>query len=217
MNGAAAAGEGKPGLVRRLWPALAAAVVLNLVLLSSAALLSRERLLPQDMTDPVAVRLVSLKPPAPPEEQKRTPPPPPKPKPKPDFQPEVLPPAIGAPALGDLAVVLDASLFADGPARGEFIFNASDLDQPPVAVVNTAPVYPFKARQRDIEGYVTIKFLVGVDGSVSRAEVLDSRPKDLFEQALLKVVPGWRFRPGMIDGQPVPTWVEKTVRFELNN
>jgi periplasmic protein TonB len=217
MSSGAAAKSRQPRWVLRMLPALAAAVVLNLLLLSSAALLSRDRLLPQDMTDPVAVRLVSLKPPAPPTEEKRTPPPPPKPKPKPDFQPEVLPPAIGAPVLADLTVALDSSLFAGGPARGEFIFNASDLDQPPVAVVNTAPIYPFKARQRDIQGYVTIKFLVGLDGSVSRAEVLDSRPKDLFEQALLKVVPGWKFRPGQIDGQPVPTWVEKTVRFELDN
>ena len=202
---------------RRLLFALAVALILNILLLASAAFLSRERILSQDLTDPVAVRLISLKPPTPPREQKKIEQPRPKPKPKPDFQPELLRPAIGAPAPGGLAVILDPSLFAGGPARGEFIFNASDLDQPPVAIVNNRPVYPFKARQRDIEGYVTIKFLVGVDGSVSRSEVLESRPKGLFEQAVLRVAPTWKFRPGMIDGQPVPTWVEKTVRFQLDN
>ncbi len=205
------------GLVRRLLPALAVALVLNTILLASAALLSRERPLTQDLTDPVAVRLVSLKPPTPPAEKKKIEQPRPKPKPRPDFQPEVLRPAIGAPALTGVEVTLDRSLFEGGPSVGHFIFNAADLDQPPVAIVNTPPAYPFRARQRDIEGYVTIKFLVGLDGSLSHPEVLDSRPKGLFEDALLKVVSSWRFRPGMIDGQPVPTWVEKTVRFQLGD
>ena len=219
MSSAAAApgqASGMRAAGRRLLPALAVALALNTLLLASAALLSRERTLPQDLTDPVPVRLVSLKPPTPPEEKKKIEQPRPKPKPKPDFQPEVLRPAIGAPAPTDLAVALDPSLFAGGPARGDFIFNAADLDQPPVAIVNTEPEYPFKARQRDIEGFVTIKFLVGADGSVSRPSVLDSRPQGLFETALLRVVPGWKFRPGMIDGQPVPTWVEKTVRFQFD-
>ncbi len=202
---------------RRLLPAFAVALILNTLLLGSAALLSRERTLVQDLSDPVAVRLVSLKPPAPATQEKKVEKPKPKPKPKPDFQPEVLRPAIGAPALTGLAVDLDPSLFEGGPARGDFIFNAADLDQPPVGIVNTAPAYPFKAQQRDIEGYVTIKFLVGVDGSLSNPKVLDSRPKGLFEAALLKVVPSWKFRPGMIDGQPVPTWVEKTVRFQFDD
>ncbi|MBU8869782.1 MAG: energy transducer TonB [Gemmatimonadales bacterium] len=217
MNNGGIASAVRLGAARRLLPALAAALVLNVVLLASAALLSRERTLVQDLTDPVAVRLVSLKPPTSLPEKKKVEPPKPKAKPKPDFQPEILRPAIGVPAPTGFAVALDRSLFAGGPARGDFIFNAADLDQPPVAVVNTSPIYPFKARQRDIEGFVTLKFLVGVDGSVSRTEVLDSRPKGLFETALLKVVPAWKFRPGMIDGHPVPTWVEKTVRFQLNN
>lgn len=212
-----AAISGAKGTARRLLPALAAALVLNIILLATAALLSRERILTQDLTDPIAVRLVSLKPPAPTVEKKKIEKPRPKPKPKPDFQPELLRPAIGAPSPTGMSVALDPSLFAGGPARGDFIFNASDLDQPPVEIVSIDPLYPFKARQRDIEGYVTIKFLVDADGSLSRPEVMDSKPKGLFEAAVLKVVPGWKYRPGMIDGQPVPTWVEKTVRFQLNN
>ena len=212
-----AATSGSLSAARRLLPAFAIALVLNTLLLASAALLSRERAQAQDLTDPVAVRLISLKPPTPPEEKKKVTPPPPKPKPKPDFQPELLRPAIGAPAPIGPSVSLDPSLFAGGPARGDFIFNASDLDQPPVAIIKTNPVYPFKAQQRDIEGYVTIRFLVAVDGSVSRPEILDSRPKGLFEQAVLKVFPSWKFRPGMIDGQPVPTWVEMPVRFTLGD
>lgn len=215
--GAGAGSTAERPLAQRLLPALLVALLLNAGLLAFAALLSRDRALPQDMTDPVAVSLVNLTPPTIPEDARRTPPPPPKPKPKPDFQPELLRPAIGAPAAVGVSVQLDPSLFDGGPARGDFIFNAADLDQPPVAVVQAQPDYPFRARQRDIEGHVTIRFLVHADGSTSRAEVIDSRPKDLFEEATLKVVPSWRFRPGMIDGQPVPTWVEKTIRFDLGN
>ncbi len=216
MNSGGATPTEKPRSIRRLLPALAAALVLNIILLASAALLSRDRVMAQDMTDPVAIRLISLKPPTPPVEKKKVEQPRPKPKPKPDFQPETLRPAIGVPAPKGVAVTLDRSLFAGGPDRMEFIFNASDLDQPPVLVAYTEPFYSDKARQRDIEGFVTIKFLVGVDGSVSRAEVMDSKPKGFFEKAVLKVVPRWRFRPGMIDGQPVATWVEQTLLMKLD-
>ena len=72
MSTTAAVNNRWTGPARRLLPALMVALVLNLLLLASAALLSRERLLPQDLTDPVAVRLVSLKPPVQQEEQKRT-------------------------------------------------------------------------------------------------------------------------------------------------
>jgi len=64
---------------------------------------------------------------------------------------------------------------------------------------------------------VKIKLLVKADGSVGGVEVLDANPKGLFEDATVKAVPNWRFQPGLVDGQAVPSWVVTTVRFTLNN
>ena len=101
--------------------------------------------------------------------------------------------------------------------QGEFVFNSGDLDQPPRKVVQTIPVYPYKARQRNIEGYVKVKMLVRADGSVGETIVLDAQPKGLFDSAALKAVPQWKFQAGVIDGEAVPSWVVTTIRFTLND
>jgi protein TonB len=98
---------------------------------------------------------------------------------------------------------------------GGFVFEAGDLDQPPREVVKTPPLYPLSARQREIEGYVQVRFLVDERGRVSELSVLDSSPRRIFEDSVLRAVPGWRFEPGRIDGRPVSSWVVTTIRFEM--
>ena len=193
-------------------------MLLNVGLFASAARLTRDRLFETDMTDPVGVSLITLNPEAPP------PPPPekqelpkPKPRPQPDFTPELSRPSIGAPDPLAISVQIEPSLFVGAPLRGDFVFNATDLDSPPTAMVRTNPVYPYKARQRNIEGSVEVKFLVGTDGAVSELTILDSQPKGLFDAAVMKTVPRWKFRAGVLDGQQVPSWVVTTIQFTLNN
>ncbi len=195
--------------------ALVVALVLNAVLLASAALLSRERAVVQDMTDPVAVNLISLKETPPPEEEKPREIPKPKPKPQLDFMPELTRPNLLQPLPMGVQIEVDPSLFSGGPERREFIFNSGDLDQPPRAMVRTQPIYPYRARQRNISGEVRVKLLVLADGSVGSVEILESRPKGLFDDAVKKAVPQWRFNPGTIEGRQVPAWVVTTVRFDL--
>ena len=194
------------------------AVVLNMVLFGSAALLSRDRPVRQTSTAPISVNLVTLKPATvPPLEEKREIPRP-KTKPEMDFTPELAQPSFRGPAPLDVQVRIAPSLFAGGPERSEFIFNSGDLDQPPRKMLPVSePVYPYKARQRNIEGYVKVKLLVRADGTVGEVSVLDAQPKGLFDATTLKTVPQWRFQPGVIDGQSVPSWVVTTIRFTLND
>ena len=203
----------------RLVPAIVIAVVLNAALLASAALLSRERPFVADMTDPVGVNLITLKPatPPPPPPKREIPKPKPKPKMRPEFTPELAPPSLGAVDPTAIRVEIDPSLFEGGPATGGFVFNATDLDTPPTAIVRTNPVYPYKARQRNIEGVVEVRFLVGPDGRISDISIVKSEPKGLFDAAVLKTVAGWKFRPGVLDGQAVPSWVVTAVEFRLGN
>ena len=198
--------------------AAVAAVVLNIVLFGSAALLSRDRPVRQTSTAPIFVNLVTLKPATPPLPEKKREIPRPKPKPKMDFTPELAQPSLRGPVPLDVQVRIDPSLFIGGPERAEFIFNSGDLDQPPRKMLPVSePVYPYKARQRNIEGYVKVKLLVRTDGTVGEVSVLDAQPRGLFDAATLRTVPQWRFQPGVIDGQAVPSWVVTTIRFTLNN
>ncbi len=208
------------GQVRRfgsLLPSVAAAVALNILLLVSAAVLSRDRPLAADMTEPVAVNLVTLEAAPPPVEEERTPPPPPpEPEPRQDFIPDLAAPNPLRPELPGIQVNLDPSLFQGRLDLGDFVFNSGDLDQPPRALVRTKPVYPYRASQRNIEGEVRIKLLVRADGSVGDVIVLSSRPKGVFEEAVLAAAAGWKFQPGTIEGRAVPAWVATTVRMVLD-
>lgn len=203
----------------RLWlvPAALLAVLVNFALFAGAARLSHNRLFTPDITEPVGVSLITLKPVTPPPPPKPEETVKPKPRPRPDFTPELARPSLTAPDPLAINVQIDPTLFQGGPARGDFVFNATDLDTPPTAVVRMSPVYPYKARQRNIEGSVEVKFLVGADGQVSDVQVINSQPAGLFDAAVLKIVPRWKFRPGVLAGKAVPSWVVTTVEFNLNN
>jgi len=195
--------------------ALLGALMLNVLLFGSAALLSQQQAPVQDSSDPVAVNLVSLKPPAPPPPEKEKEIPKPKQKPMVDFTPQLFQPSLSAPGPMGVQVSLDPSLFSGNLQRGSFIFDSGDLDQPPREAVRTQPIYPYRARQRNIEGWVKVKLLVNADGSVGSVEVLEGQPAGLFESAVKKAVPQWKFQPGILAGEAVPAWVVTTVRFEL--
>ncbi|MCP4291188.1 MAG: energy transducer TonB [bacterium] len=197
--------------------AIVAAVLLNAALLVAAAQMTSDRPLPQDMSEPQAVSLIKLK--------KAAPPPPepeqeivePEEKPKLDFMPELSAPSLAGPDPLDIQISLDPSLFQGGPTKGDFIFNGDDLDQPPRQMIRTNPVYPYRARQRGIEGEVKVKLLVRADGTVANVEILESSPAGLFDSSVKKTVPQWKFTPGRIDGKAVPSWVVTNVVFVLNN
>jgi TonB family protein len=81
---------------------------------------------------------------------------------------------------------------------------------------NPAPIYPAAARRREQQGTVTVKVLVGADGSVERAEIADSSGFDALDDAALETVRSrWRFVPARHDGLAVESWVLVPIRFAL--
>ena len=81
---------------------------------------------------------------------------------------------------------------------------------------NPAPAYPAAARRHEQQGTVTVKVLVGADGSVERAEVADSSGFDTLDNAALETVRSrWRFVPARHDGIAVESWVLVPIRFAL--
>ena len=101
------------------------------------------------------------------------------------------------------------------PAAMQTRFGLNEVDQKPISLAALKPHYPHRARRRGIEGYVTVHFLVDRDGKARELTIVDAKPEGVFDQAVRKTVPRWRFRPGKKAGQPVDTWVEMTIRFEL--
>ena len=192
------------------------AVAISCGLFGLSWLLSSRWSQPGDFPDPVQVHLLTLPPPETPEPEPLTEPEPPRQLPRLDFTPELVPPRWDAPLDIDLDVILDLGDFPSAIPSGEFVFDSADLDQPPEAILRIPPIYPFKARQREIEGAVQVKLLIQADGTVGRVLLLTAEPPGLFEEAVQRAVPQWKFEPGRIDGRPVAAWVVTWIRFDLD-
>lgn len=61
------------------------------------------------------------------------------------------------------------------------------------AIRQLQPMYPIDARERGIEGQVTLRFVVDARGLVNDIEVLDSQPRGVFEKAARMAVSRWQY------------------------
>jgi len=86
----------------------------------------------------------------------------------------------------------------------------------PVALRQVQPVYPRRARQRNITGKVIISCTVKVDGSVINPVVIESSPKGIFDKCACAALKQWTFRPALRQGSPVTSTITVPIRFELN-
>jgi protein TonB len=86
--------------------------------------------------------------------------------------------------------------------------------QPPVAIDRIEPQYTEVARKARIEGIVIIEAIIDRNGNVTDARVLKPLPLGL-DQAALEAVKRWKFKPGTLNGQPVPVIYNLTVNFRL--
>jgi len=86
--------------------------------------------------------------------------------------------------------------------------------QAPVAINRIEPQYTELARKARIEGVVIIEAIIDRNGNVTDARVLKPLPLGL-DQSALEAVKRWKFRPGTLNGQPVPVIYNLTVIFRL--
>ena len=89
------------------------------------------------------------------------------------------------------------------------------FDTDVIPVVRVQPAYPRRAKQAGIEGYVTMEVLIRADGTVTRARVMESDPPRLFDEAALRAIERWKFRPKIVDGTPVEQRAKQTIEFTL--
>ena len=76
------------------------------------------------------------------------------------------------------------------------------------------PSYPELARQAGVQGKVLLRAVIRMDGTVGNITVLESSGTGLgFDEAAVKAVSRWRYKPGLQDGRPVETRVTILVDF----
>lgn len=69
-------------------------------------------------------------------------------------------------------------------------------------IVRVAPVYPSRALSRGIEGHVDLSFTVTTAGTVKDPLVIAST-SSLFDRAATQAVLKFKYKPRVVDGQPV--------------
>ncbi len=95
------------------------------------------------------------------------------------------------------------------------IFSTWDLDYPVSIEVRVPPVYPLRARERGIEGWVKVRLLVDTEGRVERAEIVEAEPRGYFERSVLESVRKWKLTPPVAGGQAVKAWMVTRIKFRL--
>jgi protein TonB len=203
-------------VVSRFLPAVGAALAFNLCLVILAGVIIRGKDTKEKVIEATGVNLVDIAAPEPPKPEEQREAPPPKKEGPLDFTPDLARPDFSAPGALDMGVAINIGKFETSSMTDSFVFEAYELDQPPQPVVRVPPVYPYRARERGIEGVVQVKLLVNSDGSVGDVQIIDARPKGMFEDAVMKCVPQWKFNPGKVEGKPVTAWVVTAVEFSLN-
>jgi len=129
--------------------------------------------------------------------------------------------AVATKAAGDKAVAdavagkeradaIAAKVKAAAAAKAKAIRVGGQI-KPPTKIKDVQPVYPAIARSARVAGVVTIEAMIGPDGKVVDATVVNSIP--LLDQAALDAVQQWEYTPTLLNGVPVPVIVNVTINF----
>jgi protein TonB len=113
----------------------------------------------------------------------------------------------------------------DNPFRGQ---RAVPVVQPPpkprphissgvmagLIVNKVTPAYPPIAMASHTEGTVVLQATISRNGTIENLRVASGSP--LLQQAALDAVAQWRYKPYLLDGQPVEVETTVEVQFKLN-
>jgi protein TonB len=94
------------------------------------------------------------------------------------------------------------------------IFDVAQLDRQPEPTFRPSPVFPPELRKEYAESAVLLEFIITAKGEVVAPRSLASDHRR-FEEAAIRAVEKWRFRPGYKGGRPVNTRTQITIQFRV--
>lgn len=94
------------------------------------------------------------------------------------------------------------------------IFNISELDRQPQPILQQSPVFPPELKKEYQEADVEMGFIINTKGEVLAPYVIKS-VNTRFEEAAVRAILKWKFRPGYRGGRPVNTRTQITIKFRV--
>lgn len=86
----------------------------------------------------------------------------------------------------------------------------------PTIVERVTPRYTEIARRARIQGQVIIEAIINEQGEVVDARVIKGLPMGLESEALA-ALKRWKFKPGTLNGRPVPVYFNLAINFQLQS
>jgi len=77
------------------------------------------------------------------------------------------------------------------------------------------PPYTDEAREREIEGQLRLRILIGADGKIEQIKVVKSLGYGMDEAAIKHIKAKWKFEPARNNGVPFATWIDVPITYEL--
>jgi protein TonB len=62
-----------------------------------------------------------------------------------------------------------------------------------------------------------LRFTITATGTVIDPIVLDSKPKRIFDRAAIRALKKWKYRPRVVDGEPISRQEEVRLTFDLDD
>jgi len=93
-------------------------------------------------------------------------------------------------------------------------WRVSDGVEQGLLIREVKPVYPPLARQAGVQGEVILLAVIGKDGRIENLRVISGN--QLLVKAAWDAVVQWRYRPYLLDGEPVEVETQITVNFKAS-
>jgi protein TonB len=110
---------------------------------------------------------------------------------------------------------LNVDSFIPPPPEDDDVVDFFALEAPPTPVKEVKPDYPDLAKKAQVEGVVLVQVVIGIDGKVERAEVIQAKPEGFFEEAAIAAAKKWEFTPAKQRDKPVRVRFQIPMKFEL--
>lgn len=99
-----------------------------------------------------------------------------------------------------------------------FGITAGSADGDYLPIVKVAPVYPRRAVDRGIEGYVIVEFTVTKTGAVRDPRVVEYEPSTIFNKAALAAALKFKYKPRIVNGEAIEVHgVLNKITFKLED
>lgn len=120
-----------------------------------------------------------------------------------------------APSLSGLTAAAPPAAPAPAPSVADTAAQSGGPEQEVMPLNDVRPEYPYRARQRGIEGHIKLAFTITPAGKVENIRVLEASPRNVFDREARRAAARWRFAPRTENGSAVSREAVKTLHFRL--